>query len=411
MKVFKDGNVGFAEITLQNKQLREGLEKKDKEVKVMEERINHVKELVSVSAEKIKTVKQKEDHFKNVELENVRLQNLLIELKNQSSDMLRKVDTMAKEIKAKDEKITILKETNANLEQEVNIAMDGSDKSDNGENLDSSQMGMKVRDEEISSLREKVRTLTSQTHSLQNERGVFSNSIEVQLSEKEAELNVLKKDKQIGDNQMIKKYESVLIEKDNELFKLKDRNLVGPNDDQMKVEFKLYFDELERKSQQFMNLIKEQQNEIYTLKKQQLLVTNKQMPIQVPRQFRPQASQVPYPVKERLGNLSGLTIETNRVNSPVSAPHSTTSPLPDLVSFSLSNAGVSQYDLAPKYYPSQQPPTTPSQYPGNNQTTSPMLQPVRDPSMPVPEEALLEKSLPLDLPLDMPVLLGTFSFD
>ena len=406
LEVYQQGSLSseFNKFSSQNRELKEELEKKNNEVKVMEERINHVKELVSVSAEKIKTVKQKEDLFQNIELENVRLQNLLSQLKSESSELMKKVDTLSQDVKERDGKILILKETNANLEQEVNIAMDTSVKSVDDDDIDS-QSGIKIRDEEISSLREKIRTLNDQ-----NKRN-WKLELEAVLKQRDEEIKVLRKEKQIGENKLSRKYESILIEKDKELFNLKERSLVGPSNDKLKTEFKLYFDELERKSQQFMGLIKDQQNEISILR-QQRMAAPPAKPVLIPpttgsgpRQVRPPASQATYQAKARLGNISDLIVQKTRSPSP--APYTTPSPLPDLVS------GVSRYDLAPRYYSGhgQQPHSTPNGYLLPAPSGYPLPPPPMLPNLPVPGEALLERSLPLDLPQEMPVLQGPFSFD
>jgi len=398
LEVYQQGSSEYNQFSSQNRELKVELEKKNNEVKVMEERINHVKELVSVSAEKIKTVKQKEDHFRNIELENIRLQNLLSELKSESTELVNKVDILTEEVRERDGRILILKETNANLEQEVNIAMDTSDKSVDEDDIDS-QLGIKKRDQEISILQEKIKSLSDE-----NKKN-WKVELEAVLKQRDEEITVLRKEKQVGENKLSRKYESILIEKDKELFNLKERSLVGSSNDKMKTEFKLYFDELERKSQNLMGLIKDQQNEISILR-QQRMPAPPAKPVLIPpttgsgpRHSRPPASQATYQAKPRLGNVSDL----QKVRSPSPAPY-TPRPLPDLVS------GVSQYDLAPSYFSGhgQQPHSTyPPGYPSRySQPTLPTL-----PNLPVPGEALLERSLPVDLPQEMPVLQGPFSFD
>merc|ERR1712129_214417 len=407
LKVSKEENLspGSDDLNSQNCKLKEELEGRNNEIKVMEERINHVKELVSVSAAKIKSVKQKEDHFKSIESENDQLKNSLSKVNGQLSILVQKVGMLEKEIKGKDEKIHILKETNANLEQEVNIAMDSSRISD-VDNSDETQVALKVRDEEISRLREKVRTLTSQSFSLQNTT-TETNEFESLLKLKEEELNLLKRDKKDGANQLSRKYEAILIEKDKELFSLKEQSLASSNSDEMKTEFKAYFDELEKKSRQFMSLIKEQQKEISILKRQQLPGQTQGTPMHpmVPRQLRPKLSQVPHNTKARIGNLSDINFQRFQ-SPPPPAPFTNSSPLPDLVSFS--KAGVAQYDQAPRYSPGQGhlPPPFPNTVPFTPQPSQPFFS-----NLKVPGEALLERSLPVVLPPVMPLLEGPFSFD
>lgn len=161
LKAYKNSNGDIAETLNQNNQLKEDLAKKDKEAKVMEARYIHAMELVRVSAEKMKTLKRKEDNFKYLEMENARLEKLLGEqLKNQNSDsseMLRKIDTMKAEMQAKNDKINILKETNANIENKLNSVIAASISGNiESENVKSSEVGIKVRDEEITILREKI---------------------------------------------------------------------------------------------------------------------------------------------------------------------------------------------------------------------------------------------------------------
>jgi len=384
---------GDNELLLINIRLKKDLEEKNSEIKVMEERVNHVKELVSVSYGRVKEVKEKEEHFKNLKLENEHLRE--------------RVEILAEELKERDVKIDILKETNANLEQEVSLTIETSRDMDD----DTAEDALEDKNEEIFHLKDKVESLTSQNSSLQNMR-TENNHLESLLKQREEEIEVLKENQ--TDRNNIKKYEAILIEKDKELFSLKEQNSNGALND-LKTEYKMYFNELEQKAQQFLNLIKDQQEEINTLKKQKVVGPIKPVQTQAPttpaRFLRPVKSQVPFSAsaKARLGNLSDINVQRMQESPP---PHlSIPSPnlLPDLVSSSKS--GVAQYDQAPRYYQGQLPPLSLSSTFGPSQTLQPTRTHLQSTQPFQPAPPLQPPQSFLSYPGDIPVLQGPFNFD
>jgi len=345
------------------------------------ERANSIKGLLGASVGKLKNVKEKEDQLKKVRVENERLSTSLIDIEAKSRDLLKNIDILSEEVKSRDQKIEMLKETNANLEQEVNLGLVDMDSSKVGDITEVMQNKVKERDNEISNLNKRLSTLTSESVASQT----FSNRIKTLLKQTEDELTILK-EKQSCHDELLQKYETRLCEKDQEINSLKRQSSL--ND--LKSEFTMYFNELDRKSQQFMNLVKEQQDEIETLKNQKMMwERSKSNPVPLPvtqpmgfhphprRFLRPVRSQVPYRVQSSPPQL---------YNAPNTIA---TQPVP-------SNSGLSLFDQAPRYY-SGQPPQQPQ-----NRTFQPS---------PVPGESLLSRTLPQEMAGEMPVLEGPFSFE
>merc|ERR1719318_1011065 len=207
---------------------------------------------------------------------------------------------------------------------------------------DTAEDALEEKNEEIFQLKEKLESLASENSSLENMR-TENNHLESQLKQREKEIEVLK-----------------------------EQNSNGALN-HLKTEYKTYFNELEQKTQQFLNLIKEQEEEIKTLKKQKMLAPIKPVQTQAPqtRFLRPVKSQVPVSAsaKARLGNLAGINVQ-KRLQSPPHLPAPNL--LPDLVSSSKS--GVAQYDQAPRYFQGQLPPLSLSSTFGPSQTIRTNLQ-------------------------------------
>jgi len=346
------------------------------------ERANSIKGILGASVGKLKGVKEKEDQLKTIRVENERLSTSLIDIEAKSRDLLKNIDILSEEVKGKDLKIEMLKETNANLEQEVNLGLVDMDNTKvEGDIAEVMQSRVKEKDQEITNLNKKLSTLTSESLASQT----LSNRMKTLLKQTEDELTILK-EKQSCHDELLQKYETRLSEKDQEINSLKRQSSL--ND--LKSEFTMYFNELDRKSQQFMNLVKEQQDEIETLKNQKILWERSQknpvpLPVSQPRVYnppprrflRPVRSQVPYRLQSPPPQLynSPNTLASQQVPS---------------------DSGVSLFDQAPRYYSGQL-----AQQPQNR-----TFQPSQ-----VPGESLLGRTLPQDLAGDMPLLEGPFSFD
>merc|ERR550519_1163082 len=347
------------------------------------ERANSIKGLLGASVGKLKGVKEKEDQLKTIRVENERLSTSLIGMEAKYRDLLKNIDILSEEVKSKDQKIEMLKETNANLEQEVNLGLVDVDSSkDEGDVTESMQNKVKERDQEISNLNKKLSTLTSESLASQT----FSNRMKTLLKQTEDELTILK-EKQSCHDELLQKYETRLTEKDQEINSLKRQSSL--ND--LKSEFTMYFNELDRKSQQFMNLVKEQQDEIETLKNQKMLWERSNTnpgplpaPVTQPRVYNPQPQRFMRPVRSQVPYR--LQSPSQIYNSPITLG---SQQVP-------SDSGVSLFDQAPRYYSGQL-----AQQPQNRAFQQSQ----------VPGESLLGRTLPQDLAGDMPVLEGPFSFD
>jgi len=108
----------------ENIKLKTELNKKEEQLHCMDNQVNRVKEIVSVSANKIKSFHQKEEHFQKLEDENSRLQELLNVIEIKASDLLKKVETLTQTVEEKEKEILALKDTNRVLEQEISAAFD-----------------------------------------------------------------------------------------------------------------------------------------------------------------------------------------------------------------------------------------------------------------------------------------------
>merc|ERR1719318_579327 len=271
---------------------------------------------------------------------------------------------------------------------------------------DTAEDALEEKNEEIFQLKEKLESLASENSSLENMR-TENNHLESQLKQREKEIEVLKENQ--TDRNQIKKYEAILIEKDNELFSLKEQNSNGALNN-LKTEYKTYFNELEQKTQQFLNLIKKQEDEIKTLKKQKMLAPIKPVQTQAPqtRFLRPVKSQVPLSAtaKARLDNLAGINVH-KRLQSPPHLPAPNL--LPDLVSSSKS--GVAQYDQAPRYFQGQLPPLSLSSTFGPSQTIQPTRTNLQSTQPFQPPQSLQPAQPFLSFPGDIPVLQGPFNFN
>ena len=342
---------------------------------------NSIKGLLGACVGKLRGVKEKEDHLKSIKAENERLRISLNDMEGKSRDLLNKVDLLTEDVKVRDQKIEILKETNANLEQEVNSGLvDIASSKVEGDKTKDMQNRIREKDDEISELNTKLVTLTSESLASQT----YSNRMKTLLNQTEDELTVLK-EKQSCHDELVQKFETRLSEKDQEISSLKRQSSLKD----LKTEFTMYFDELNRKSQQFMNLVKEQQDEIETLKNQKALWERSKAnpvmpPATLPRRhpppqtfLRPVRSQAPY-----------------RVQSPPPQMYNSPNTLSQQVH---SDSGVSLFDQAPRYYSG----------PVTQQTQARMFQPSQPRQ--VPGESLLNKTE--DLPGDLPVLSGPFSFE
>merc|ERR1719309_1365697 len=238
LKAFKEDNIESEFIAL-NIKLKEELEKKTSEVhqkekelekktteaQQMEGNFTRVKELVTISVQRIESVKQKEEHYKNLEGENIRLKKLVEDLKSglvnglseennceiQSQEQYKILESengrlkmLLTELKCETEnligslnhQIDVLKNTNSNLEQELNNAMDNSE--DN---------------ESVTGLKEKVKLLTSENTNLEK-LADDKDSFEALLRQKEEEISILKNE----NNACKRKYETLLIDKDKDSF-------------------------------------------------------------------------------------------------------------------------------------------------------------------------------------------------
>merc|ERR1719309_191630 len=385
LKAFKEDNIESEFIGL-NIKLKEELEKKTSEVhqkekelekktteaQQMEGNFTRVKELVTISVQRIESVKQKEEHYKNLEGENIRLKKLVEDLKSgkvnglseennceiQSQEQYKILESengrlkmLLTELKCETEnligslnhQIDVLKNTNSNLEQELNNAMDNSE--DN---------------ESVTGLKEKVKLLTSENTNLEK-LADDKDSFEALLRQKEEEISILKNE----NNACKRKYETLLIDKDKELFVCKDKE----------AEFKTYFDELEKKSKKFMTIINEQQKEISA--------TRANTRVMLPPSRKPIPGPVRNPIPGTPRPHPGGYANTPR-------PH--TSP-----------ADIKRFDLAPSYYsgPGPRPiyPPTPLSFRSPNAAYP---QPFNSPRN-VPDEALLQQnqfSLPNVMPVD-----------
>jgi len=289
------------------------------------ERANSIKGLLGASVGKLKGVKDKEEQLKNVKSENDQLRAAMKDLEFKCSEFCKKVEMLTEEIEVKDKKIVILNETNANLEQEVTVGQTDMENSRIDSNITREmQNKLNEREFEIANLNKKLKSLSSETEASQT----FSNRMKTLLNQTEKELTVLK-EKQSCHDELLKKYECRITEKDQEIINLKQQKSL--ND--LKTEYKRYFDELEQKAQQFMALVKKQQDEIKNLNNQISLKEHTNLapvPFTQPRFLRPVRSQVP-----------------DRVSSappPAYNAYNNLNHRPPL------NTRLSSYDQAPRYF-------------------------------------------------------------
>jgi len=296
------------------------------------ERANSIKGLLGASVGKLKGVKDKEDQLKNVKSENDQLRAAVKGLESKCSEFCKKVELLTEEIEVKDKKIAILNETNANLEQEVTLGQTDMEYSRVDNNITREmQNRLNEREFEIANLNKKLKTLSSETEASQT----FSNRMKTLLNQTEKELTVLK-EKQSCHDELLKKYECRITEKDQEIINLKQQKSL--ND--LKSEYKRYFDELEQKAQQFMTLIKKQQDEIKNLNNQISMkehsTNSLPVPLTQPRFLRPVRSHVP----DRVSSAPPQNYNTyNNYNNLNHRP-----PL---------NQRLSLYDQAPRYFSGQ----------------------------------------------------------
>ena len=270
-----------------------------------------------------------------MESENGRLKKLLTELKSETENLIGSLN----------HQIDVLKDTNANLEQELNNAMDNSE--DN---------------ESVTGLKEKVKLLTSENTNLEK-LADDKDSFEALLRQKEEEISILKNDI----NACKRKYETLLIDKDKELFVCKDKE----------AEFKTYFDELEKKSKKFMTIINEQQKEISATR-----ANTRVMP-------PPPRKPIPGPVGNRIPGTP-RPHAGGYANTP--RPH--TAP-----------ADIKRFDSAPSYYsgPGPRPVYPPTPLAFRRSPNAAYPQPFNSPRN-VPDEALLQQNhFPSQIPNVMPV--------